>query len=90
MPDKEKPTIGMLLDIEHLYGEHEGRLTPWMLAIALPGIPLLFYIYLGAFEVIPIWVAAIICVFLLIRGIMLFPGRESYRMEIFRKQLHDQ
>lgn len=90
MPDKEKPTIGMLLDIEHLYGEHEGRLTPWMLAIALPGIPLLFYVYLGAFEVIPIWVAAIICVFLLIRGIMLFPGRESYRMEIFRKQLHDQ
>lgn len=91
MPDeKEKPTIGMLLDIDHLYGEHEGRLAPWIWALALPGIPLLFYVYLGAFEVIPVWLFAPFCVFLLIRGIMLFPGRESYRMEVFRRQLHDE
>ena len=87
--DNQKPTIGMLLDIEHLYGEHEGRLTPWILALCLPGIPLLFYAYFGLFEVIPIWIAAIVFVFLFIRGIMIFPGRESYRLDIYRRRLHD-
>ena len=32
---KEKPTIGMLLDIEHLYGEHEGRLGPVLLILCI-------------------------------------------------------
>ena len=90
MNEKEKPTIGMLLDIEHLYGEHSGRLAPWIYAMCLPGIPLLFYVYLGLFEVIPIWIAAPIFVILAIRGVMIFPGRESYRMEVFKRQLNDE
>ena len=44
---KEVETIGMLLDIEHLYGEHEGRLGPVVLTLSICAAPILMYIYLA-------------------------------------------
>lgn len=86
----EKPTIGMLLDIEHLYGEHESRLGPWLTSLLLGGAPILLYVYFGLFSVIPIWIFAPLEVFFIIRVIMKIQGRESYRMQIFKRQLYDE
>lgn len=86
---KEKETIGMLLDIEHLYGEHEGRLAPILITLLLCGAPILFYIYFSLFSIIPIWLFIPIEIFISARIIMIIPGRESHRKRIFRKQLHD-
>lgn len=89
MEEKEKETIGMLLDIEHFYGEHEGRLGPWLMTLCLAGAPILFYVYLGLFTVIPIWLFVPVEIFFALRVIMKILGRESYRLELFRKQLND-
>lgn len=90
MEEKEKPTIGMLLDIEHLYGEHEGRLAPILMTLLLGSAPILFYIYFSLFKVIPIWAFVPFEIIFALRVIMIIPGREKYRVKMFRKQLFDE
>lgn len=90
MPEKkEKPTIGMLLDIEHLYGNSESRLGPWVASLLLGGAPALIYVYFGLFTYVPIWLFLPINIFWVIRVIMKIQGREDYRMMIFKRQLYD-
>lgn len=81
--------IGMLLDINNLYGEHEGRLAPWLYALLIGLCPTMVYVYFNLFYIIPIWLWIPFTVVLLIRMIMIFPGNEKYRKEIFKRQLHD-
>ena len=87
--NKEQPTIGMLLDIVNLYGEHEGRLAPWMYVLCIGLAPTILYVYFSLFLVIPIWLFAPANIFLIIRLIMKFPGREKTRVEIFKRQLNN-
>jgi len=86
--DREKETIGMLLDISHLYGEHEGRLGPFLITLCICCTPILFYVYLGLFETIPIWAFAILEVIIIIRTIMIIPGRERYRVKIYKNRIN--
>lgn len=88
--EKEVQKIGMLLDIANLYGQHEGRLAPWMYALCIGLGPTLVYAYLQLWFVIPIWLWAPINVFWFIRMIMIFPGREKHRIKIFKRQLNDE
>lgn len=88
--NKEQRTIGMLLDIEHLYGEHEGRLAPILMTILLCLAAPLFYVYFGLFEIIPVWIFVPIAVVLAIYIILLIPGRQSYRLRMYRRRLHDE
>lgn len=87
---KQKPTIGMLLDIEHLYGEHESRLGPLLTSLLVGGAPLLIYVYFGLFSVIPIWIFAPFELIFIVRVVMYIQGREPYRMKMFKRQLYDQ
>lgn len=87
--ENKKPTVGMLLDLNNLYGAHEGRLAPWMYALGISLGPTLIYVYFNLFYVIPLWIWIPFTIILLIRMIMIFPGCERYRKEIFRRQLHD-
>ncbi len=87
--ERDKPVIGMLLDIVNLYGEHEGRLAPWMWVLCLGLGPVVIYAYFGMWNIIPIWLFAPLDILLIIRLIMKFPGREKYRVEIFKRQLND-
>lgn len=90
MPEKDKkPTIAMLLDIDHLYGNHESRLGPIIMSLLIGGAPLLFYVYFGIFNYIPVWIFAPIEVIVIIRTVMIIPGREGHRLRIFRRQLYD-
>lgn len=86
--DREVDTIGMLLDIEHLYGEHEGRLGPVMATIGIICTPILFYVYLGAYNIIPIWLFCIAEVILAIRTVMIIQGREPYRVKLYKNRLN--
>lgn len=88
--EKEVQKIGMLLDIANLYGEHEGRLAPWLYALGLGLGPTLVYVYLQLFLVIPFWLWVPINVFWFLRMIMIFPGREKHRVRIFKRQLNDE
>lgn len=85
----DTPTIGMLLDIEHLYGEHEGRLSPILTSLLLALAPALFYVYFGWFELIPVWLFAPINAIIAARVVMIIPGRENYRLANYRKRLYD-
>ena len=87
---KEKPTIGMLLDIEHLYGEHEGRLGPILLTLCIAAAPILVYIYFGLFVYIPVWLFVIIELFVAARALMIVLGREPYRVRMFKRTLYDE
>lgn len=87
--NEDRATIGMLLDIEHLYGQHEGRTSPVLLTLMLILSPILLYIYFGAYMFIPIWLFSIVWVFFAIRIIMIIPGRESARVAAYKRQLND-
>ena len=91
MPDeelKDDQYIGMLLDIEHLYGEHEGRMGPILATLALIAAPILFYIYFQLYSFIPLIAFGVVEVFYSIRIVMLIPGREKYRVGLFKNQIH--
>lgn len=85
----DKETVGMLLDIEHLYGQHEGRSAPVILTLVLISAPILLYIYFGMFWFFPIWAFALIEIFFAIRILMLIPGRERHRVKLYKKQIND-
>ncbi len=87
--DYDKETIGMMLDIEHLYGQHEGRMTPVVLTLCLISAPILVYIYFGAYMFFPIWAFVLIELFYAARIIMLIPGRERHRVKLYKKQIND-
>lgn len=89
MNEHETETIGMLLDIEHLYGENQGRLGPWLISLCVAGAPVLLYVYTGLFQVIPIFIFAPIEIFFAIRVFMKIKGRENFRVEGYKKQLND-
>lgn len=86
---QDEPKIAMLLDTEHLYGEHEGRLAPVLTTLLVAAIPILLYMYFGIFEIIPVWLFAPIEVIVIVRAIMIIPGREGYRLENYRKRMDD-
>lgn len=88
--EKESEKINMLLDIEHFYGEHEGRLAPVIIALCLGLSPILIYVYFGLFQHIPVWLFIPVEIVIALRVIMIIPGREKYRVEMFRRQIHDE
>lgn len=85
----DKPTIAMLLDVEHLHGDHEGRLGPLVTTLLISGAPVLFYAYYGLFDVIPVWIFAPLEIIFALRIVMLIPGRERYRVESYKRRLYD-
>lgn len=85
----EKPTIAMLLDIEHLHGGHEGRLAPILATLIAATFPTLVYIYLGATTFMPLWIFVPIAIFILLEVLLLGPGQQKKRVEMFRQQLKD-
>lgn len=91
MPEEEekKQTVGMLLDINNMYGEHQGRLAPWLYAVGLGAAPALIYMYLNAFYVFPIWLFVPLNIFWFIMMLAIFPGRQRYRVMIYKRQLND-
>lgn len=87
--NSKKPTIGMLLNINHFYGQSESRLGPVLITLCLCALPILLYVYFSLFKYIPIWIFIPFEIFFSIRIVMLIPGREGYRVDIFRRRLHD-
>lgn len=82
-------TIGMLLDIEHLHGEHEGRLGPWLLTLCIGAAPVLLYIYTGLFTVIPIWLFCLLEIPFTIEVFLILIMRQPYRVAMYKRSLND-
>ena len=76
-------------DIEHLYGEHEGRMGPLLTSLLLSAAPILLYIYFGLYFTIPIPLFAVVETIFTARVFMILMGRERYRVQLYRKQLND-
>lgn len=88
--DDNDETIGMLLDIEHLYGQHEGRMAPVMLTLILISVPILLYLYFGAYMFFPIWLFVLLELVYSLRIVMLIPGRERHRVKLYKRQINDE
>lgn len=88
--ENQNQTIGMLLDIEHLHGEHEGRLGPLLITLCLCAAPVLLYIYFQLFLVIPVWLACTFFVLFGVRVCMKTLGREGHRVRMYKRQLNDE
>lgn len=88
MDKDNKETVGMLLDIEHLYGEHEGRLAPVLLTLIIIAAPILLYIYFGIFMFVPLFVFIPIEIVIAIETILIIPGRQAHRVSIYKKQIN--
>ena len=90
MENKETPTIGMLLDIESYYGDHEGRLAPVIATLCACGAPILIYFYFSLFLYLPWFIFIPLELIWSIWIIALIPGRQGYRLQRFRTQLYDE
>lgn len=86
----DKPKIGMLLDPSHFYGQHEGRLAPVLTAVGVAAIAPMLYTYFGLWYVIPIPLAVPVFIIIAIRSFMIIPGREKYRLQMYKRQLYEQ
>lgn len=91
MEDKqEKPdTINMLLDIEKFSGEFSGRMTPVLVFLLLAGAPALIFVYLFVGKINILYLLPFYIIYV-IRLAMITVGKESKRVEEFKRQLHDQ
>lgn len=79
----------MLLDVEHFYGEHEGRLGPMLIFLLIGFAPLLIYVYYSMWYIVPIQLFAVIWIIYFLRCAMIIPGDEKTRLENFKKQSND-
>lgn len=85
MNDNE--TIGMLLDIDHYYGESEGRLGPTIKFLVIGLGPILVWTYFGF--PLPVWLFWPAEVIWLVRVGLITLGREKERLIQYRRQLND-
>jgi hypothetical protein len=79
--------INMLLDVDNYYGEHEGRLTPWLIYLTVAAAPVLIYVYFGF--PFPAQIFFPLALLFAIRMALIILGREKERLAHFRKQLYD-
>lgn len=86
--EREQATIGMLLDIEHLYGGHESRMGPIIAVIAIGCVPPLIYVYYAMWTFFPLWLFIILDVVLTIEAALIIPGKQKERVAKFKKQLY--
>lgn len=86
----EDEVIQMLLDTDHFFGEHEGRLAPKIIFILVALLPAVVYVYFGIFLYIPIPFFVIFLILWTIRWALKIPGQESTRLYFYRKQIHDE
>jgi hypothetical protein len=88
--DEDYETIAMLLDVDHFYGEGQGRLAPVIIFLLIGLLPLLLYVYYGVYLFIPLRIFLPIFVIYFIRVWMKTLGHENARLEHFKKTLHDE
>lgn len=87
--DVTKPeTIGMLLDIEHIYGQHESRSGPIIGCLIGACMPPFFYVYVTGWNYIPIWLFVIFDVIFTVELMLIVLGKQRQRTEKFKKQLY--
>lgn len=86
--EKELPTIGMLLDIEHLYGGHESRMGPIIAVIAIGCVPPLIYVYYAMWTFFPLWLFITLDVIVTIEAALILPGKQRERVAKYKKQLY--
>lgn len=87
--EKDEPTVAMLLDIDHFYGESEGRLGPTLIFLCIGFAPLLLYGYYTLYLLIPLWLFMPIWLFYLLRCGLIILGDEKTRLKNFVKQSND-
>ena len=78
----------MLLDIDHFYGQSEGRLGPWLTVLGLSGFPLIIFFYYF-YGYVPLKYFLILWIPFTIKVILVFPGREKERKKNFYKIKND-
>lgn len=86
---EEYNTISMLLDVDHFFGEHQGRLGPVLIFLCIGLSPALLYGYYGLYMFIPIAVFIPVFLIFLMRVAMLTLGHEKDRLKHFRQRLLD-
>jgi hypothetical protein len=85
--NKKTDTINMLLDVDNYYGEHEGRLTPWLVYLTTVATPILLYVYFGF--PFPAWIFFPLVFLFAVRMGLIIIGHERDRLAHFRKQIYD-
>ena len=86
---QQKEVIPMLLDIQHFYGEHEGRIGPLIMTLLIVCLPILLYVYFGLFNYIPIPFLIVVEIIVIVRALLIIQGREGYRLKMYRRSLYD-
>lgn len=86
---EEQPKVGMLLDPDNFYGEHEGRMGPLIKFLVIACAPALVYAYFFLGK-LPLWLVIPVYIIYVIRVAMLTLGREKERVIQYKKQLNDE
>ena len=86
--ENKVPTIGMLLDVEHIYGGHESRMGPIVIVIATACVPILLYVYYTMWTFFPIWLFVILDIIVTVEVTLITIGKQPERVSKYKKQLY--
>lgn len=86
--EKEQPTIGMLLDVEHIYGGHESRMGPILIVLCVACIPPLIYVYYTMWTFFPLWLFILLDIFATVEAALIVIGKQPERVKKYKKQLY--
>lgn len=87
---KGKENINTLLNIDSVFGEHEGHVLPIILTIGLAGLPLLVWLFLLQGTFIKFWWVLIFDVFWTARWALIILGKEKEKMKFYDQQRADE
>lgn len=87
--DDDDLTIDMLLDVDHYYGDHSGRVGPKVITLLLCLAPPMIYVYFGLFRILSPKIFIPIELLYCVRVLMIVPGDEKTRLKFFRRVIHN-
>lgn len=84
-----KENINILANIDNPFGEHEGKIMPWIIVILLAAAPLLIWLFFLINTPIKFWMVVVFDVLWTGRWMLKIPGQEDKKMAFYEQQLAD-
>ena len=87
---KGKENINTMLNIDNIFGEHEGHVLPIVLTLGCAAIPLFIWLFFLGHYGIPFWPVAVFDVLFTARMALILLGKEKEKIRFYQQQRKDE
>lgn len=81
--NQKKPYINTLMNINNIFGIHEGRVMPIIITLLIAAIPLFVWLLFLQNTIIKFWMALVFAILLGGRAGLIFIGKEKEKMQFY-------